>query len=170
MKLKKIFVAAVVLLSVVQIFCVGCGNTKTEDKPLRIHVRADSDSAAAQAVKCEVASAIDYYLSCELENVNGYDEMINTVRCRLAAIEQIAAAVLRSKGYGYGACATLTHDYFAERKCGDRLVPAGEYDALIVKLGSGGGDNWWGIIYPRSGAGGSGVRYKSLIADLLHRG
>ena len=167
---KRICVFAAFILCLPQIFCACCGYTNTEDKLLRIHVRADSDSVAAQSVKREVASAIDYYLSTELTGVETYDDMVREVRVRLESIRQIAAGILRGKGCGYGASAELTHQYFSERACGDKTVKAGYYDALIVRLGTGGGDNWWSVMYPqtyRVKTGADGLRYKSLIADFV---
>lgn len=164
MKVKKLCVIIAVVLFFAQIFCAGCGYTKTEDKPLRLHVRADSNMPQAQAVKREVAAAIDGYLAAELKHVRGYEQLLDAVNARLGAIKEIAAAVLRSRGFGYGASAILVRERFAERDYGGTVMPAGEYDALIVRLGSGGGDNWWGMIYPRDG---EGVRYKSFIAELF---
>ena len=50
------------------------------------------------------------------------------------------------------------------------VVESGYYDALIVELGDGAGDNWWCVVYPPLcyvAAGGEGsVEYRSLIAEL----
>ncbi len=167
--MKKISVCLLVLM---QIFCVACGYTNTEEETrlLRIHVRADSDSASAQAVKKEVVSAIQYYLSGELQDVRDYDTAYATVKARTSALAAIASGVLRSKGFGYGATARLTREYFPARVYDGRVVESGEYDALIVRLGTGGGDNWWCVLYPQLcytvTSEQEGV-YKSLIAEIL---
>ena len=163
--MKKICTVIAFVLAVSQIFCAGCGYTNTEDKLLRVHVRADSDSADAQKVKLEIAEAIECYLSSELEGIDDYPRMLGVVRERLGAVEAIASGMLRRNGIGYGASVALTRETFAERKCGDKTIPAGEYDSLTVRLGTGGGDNWWTVIYPDSPS--VNVRYKSLIAELL---
>ena len=157
-----------VLFVFVQIFCAGCGYTNTVDKLLRVHVRGDSDSAEAQAVKREVAEVVDEYLARILSDAVGYDRTKEAISEHLADIERVAAAALRSRGCGYGATATFDESYFAERACGDTVVPAGYYDALIVRLGSGGGDNWWGVVYPRTELA-EKVSYKSLIVDWLQK-
>ena len=37
---------------------------------------------------------------------------------------------------------------FPTRVYGDYTLPAGEYSALIIRLGRGEGDNWWCVVYP----------------------
>lgn len=162
---------AVILFAAVQIFCAGCGYTNTEkrDEVLRIHVRADSDSYQAQSVKYEVVNAIRYYLSGELGDADDYDDAYEAIKERTEIIAQIAAAVLRSKGFGYGATAVLTREYFDEKTCGDTVYESGEYDALIVRLGTGGGDNWWSVLYPDLGYTAQGGCYKSLIAETVRK-
>ena len=50
-------------------------------------------------------------------------------------------------------------------------LEAGVYDALIVELGTGKGDNWWCVIYPPlcfSGeATGNNVQYRSRIWEII---
>ena len=47
-------------------------------------------------------------------------------------------------------------------------MEAGLYDALIVRLGVGDCDNWWGIVYPQTDAPAGGGVYKSLIAEVIN--
>ncbi len=167
MKIRKICYIIFTVLMFAQIFC-GCGGY-TNTKPMRIHVRADSDSTAAQTVKREVAAVIESYLYGELCGVKDYDGMIAAVSARTETVRMIADSVLARRGCGYSASVELTCGYFAERELNGDIVPAGNYDALIVRLGSGGGDNWWSVVYPSAGhfAGGGDSQYKSLIAEIL---
>ena len=169
---KKICALIAVVLILAQIFCAGCGNTNTEDKLLRIHVRADSDSPAAQAVKKEVVAAVQFYLSEELKDARSYGEAYKAVEARREVLQEIASAVLRRKGFGYGATATLSNEYFPARMYGDTVVESGYYDALIVRLGTGGGDNWWCVLYPAmcyTPSASDETTYKSLIAEIAKK-
>ena len=38
--------------------------------------------------------------------------------------------------------------YFTTRQYGDLSLPAGNYDAVRILLGDGGGKNWWCVLYP----------------------
>ena len=42
----------------------------------------------------------------------------------------------------------MRREYFERREYDGFFLPAGEYDSLIVELGSGQGHNWWCVVYP----------------------
>ena len=172
MRIRKFCWVLTVLCIFGQIFCGCVGNTTVDEKVLRLHVRADSDAPQAQAVKAQVVAALGCYLQSELDGADSFDETVRRVERRCGALADIASAVLRKCGYGYGATAELTQAYFPEREYNGETVPAGTYDALIVRLGKGGGDNWWGMLYPYLSYAPSAqeeLTYKSLIAEIVQR-
>lgn len=152
---RKICVMFVLLFLIMQIFCFGCGYTKTDEKILTLTVYADSDSQAAQRLNAEVASAVGYYLSGELGGVNDYKTAYVVAKKSCAVIKQIACAVLRRNGCGYAVIAEISDENFADGK-------------LFVKLGTGEGNGFESKIYPvADDAASSGIVYKSLIAEIV---
>ena len=115
---------------------------------LRLHVIANSDGAADQAVKLLVR---DRLLAQAAELFQGditpetAEQRLEPALPRLAAI---AEAVLRENGMDYGAETMLTTEYFGTRAYGDFTLPAGTYLALKVVLGGGAGQNWWCVMFP----------------------
>jgi stage II sporulation protein R len=79
--------------------------------------------------------------------------------------------VLSDNGYYYGARAEIRTENFPTRVYDDLTLEAGVYDALIIELGSGNGDNWWCVIYPPLcfTGGTSSVTYRSVIYDIIKR-
>ena len=68
----------------------------------------------------------------------------------------------------------MNNEYFPERIYGEYTFPAGRYDALIIELGSGEGQNWWCVAFPPlcfvpNSSGGEKVVYKSWIKEILDR-
>ena len=171
-KLLKIVSKSVcVLLSVAIIFCVssiflGCNDNNTyEGELLRLHIRANSNDKADQAVKLKVRDAINAYIEGNIHK-STFDEAYGEIGERLDIISDIADRTLRANGYCYGARAKLSYEYFPSRMYHDVTVPEGYYDALIVELGSGKGDNWWCVIYPPL-CYGEDFKYKSFFAELF---
>lgn len=158
-----------------QIFCGCAANTSTEKYQLiRIHIRADSNEAAAQSVKLKVRDGITAYLTDELYGVTDFETAYRLLEARLDSVRAIADGILRQNGYGYGARVRLNNEYFPTRTYDGLVVESGYYDALIVELGSGKGDNWWCVIYPplcylTTQEGSGGFAYKSWIAELIKR-
>ena len=56
--------------------------------------------------------------------------------------------MLRARGLDYGVQLSLGTETFPDRVYGDLAFPAGEYDALCVRLGSAEGHNWWCVLFP----------------------
>lgn len=129
----------------------------TADKVLRLHVKGNSNSKEDQEVKLEVRDALvsrfGETLMALANQGASRDEAEKKIAASLDEIEKISVQCLRENGFSYGAKAALKMAYFPDRSyetASGSLVylPAGEYRALVVELGSGQGDNWWCVMYP----------------------
>lgn len=138
---------------------------------LRMHVRANSDSATDQAVKYEVKDAIVDYLIPLAAECTTKREAMSMLKSELDAIEEIADGVLQKNGFAYTARASLRQEEFPTRVYEDVTLEAGIYDALIVELGEGVGANWWCVVYPplcfAGEASGEGVIYRSRLWEII---
>ncbi len=115
---------------------------------LRLHIIANSDSDADQAVKIKVRDRILEETSAVFENKTNLDEAENAVWERLGEFEEIAKSVLCENGFDYGASAELGTDYFETREYESFTLPAGNYRSLIIRLGKAEGKNWWCVVFP----------------------
>ena len=151
----------------------GFGQSEAvESSYLRIHIRADSNDKAAQAVKYYVRDAVVDYLTPVVANFENKAQAEKGLSGRLGEIEKVAERVLREKGFEYGATAEVKIEEFPTRVYAEYTLPAGRYTALIVRLGSGEGDNWWCVIYPPlcfAVPTGQNVIYKSKIAEIIQK-
>lgn len=160
-----------VLLSVIIFFCfsaifLGCNDNNTYDgELLRLHIRANSNSAEDQAVKLKVRDAVNEYIAANIDK-STFDEAYAEIGKRLDIISAVAERTLAANGYSYGATAALTYEYFPSRMYRDVTVPDGYYDALIIELGEGRGKNWWCVVYPPL-CYGEEFEYKSFFAELF---
>ena len=146
-------------------------NAQTDDF-LRIHIRADSNERAAQEVKYTVRDRVVEYLTPLVANYQTKAQAMAGVAQNLEQVASVAAQALRAKGFSYGARAELKTETFPTRIYEDCVLPAGEYSALIIYLGSGTGDNWWCVVYPPlcfSAPTGKNVVYKSKILEIIER-
>lgn len=138
---------------------------------LRMHVRANSDSATDQAVKYEVKDAIVDYLIPLAAECTTKREAMSMLKSELDAIEEVADGVLQKNGFTYTARASLRQEEFPTRVYEDVTLEAGIYDALIVELGEGVGANWWCVVYPplcfAGEASGEGVIYRSRLWEII---
>ena len=113
---------------------------------LRLHILADSDSDYAQSLKLKVRDGLleaDIFKSCDTLAAAELTASEN-----LDIIEETAEKILRENGCELPVSAELADVEFDKRVYGDITMPAGEYRALRVKIGSAEGKNWWCVMYP----------------------
>ncbi len=166
---KYVTPVIVMLISLSALAVLPFSGCASEDEPIRIHIRADSDSDVDQAIKYVVRDKIVEYLTPRVGSARSRAEAYRIVKSCAGEAEDIAEDILSACGFGYGANAYVARETFPDRTYGDVTYPAGEYDALIVELGSGEGANWWCVAYPPLcfyGEDGS-VEYASIIAELI---
>ena len=65
--------------------------------------------------------------------------------------------------------AKINNEYFPSRTYEDLTLNEGWYDALIISLGTGEGDNWWCVVYPPLcfTSGSCDIKYKSKILEII---
>lgn len=144
----------------------GCKDNNSYDgELLRLHIRAHSNCANDQAVKLRVRDAVNEFIVNNVRK-DSFDAAYADVAANLSAISETATGVLAAAGFGYLARARLANEYFPSRMYGDVTVPDGYYDALIIELGDGRGDNWWCVVYPPL-CYGDEVKYRSFFAELF---
>lgn len=115
---------------------------------LRLHILANSDSSADQAVKLEVRDAILQAQGQVLGGASTKEEALRSARAALPEIERIANETLAANGCTYRATARLENLYFATKDYRDFTLPAGRYDAVRVELGEHEGHNWFCVLFP----------------------
>lgn len=139
---------------------------------IRLHVVAEDDGEAAQALKLEVRDACLAAARALLVGCGDADEAWRRVGENLGALEAAATQRARALGYGGAVCAETGVFEFPDRHYGGVFVPAGQYRALRVVIGAGAGHNWWCVLYPSlclsEGADtGEGIRFHSALLDWL---
>lgn len=114
---------------------------------LRFHVIANSDSAADQAAKLAVRDAILAY-EADMSGCTGSKEAKAALMADGAGLLDTVERTLRERGMVYGAQLMIGVYAFPDKRYGDALYPAGNYEALRVVLGEGQGHNWWCVMFP----------------------
>lgn len=142
--------ALLVLAAALTLFCSWLGGYREclSGKLLRLHVVANSDSDADQALKLEVRDAVLDCAAGYLENVSDVRAAEQILGAHLAELAGAGQAVVREKGYDYAVRASLGTSHFPTKTYDGFALPAGDYRALRVTIGAGEGRNWWCVVFP----------------------
>lgn len=151
----------------------GCSN-KDAENVIRIHIRANSNSVHDQEVKLCVRDEIINYITPLISICKNSSEVKDILNSNLNEIEDVVDEVLYLKGYHYKSNAEIRNEYFPSRDYDGVTFPSDYYDALIIELGTGKGDNWWCVAYPPlcfvgEDTGSNNVKYKSKIIELINK-
>ena len=119
------------------------------DRMIRLHVVANSDSAADQAIKLEVRDAVLARAEALIPEEAGLEEVQSVLSGHLEELALAGADALAQAGCGEPVTVSLEEDcWFPTRDYADFSLPAGRYTALRVVIGAGEGHNWWCVVFP----------------------
>lgn len=168
----KKFCISFVIISIIILTCIAATGEKpaTHTEYLRIHIRADSNAEAAQSVKYQVKDEVVAFLTPYIAECTTKADADETLARLLSEIERVADSVLLKNGFDYNSKAKLNTEEFPTRVYNDMTLEQGYYDALIIELGSGKGDNWWCVVYPPlcfTGTGTGEIVYRSKILEII---
>ncbi|NLZ53239.1 MAG: stage II sporulation protein R [Thermoanaerobacteraceae bacterium] len=160
--LKKIFTVTLGIL-ILSMLCAIVGasglaggidkNSKVtanqlSNKLIRLHVIANSDSPEDQQIKLKVRDVIISALNEEFKDIDDINISRKFIKNNLKYIEKIAKQEIEKNGKNYSVKAVIGKFPFPVKNYGYVTLPAGQYEALRIIIGSGKGENWWCVLFP----------------------
>lgn len=162
--MKKLILIGLVLLC--GVFMTGCDLSNSSY--LRVHIRANSNSEDDQQVKYLVKDVVVEYLTPKLANCKTKSEVVEVINNNMENVKNLINLTLQSEGFSYGCDIEINKEFFPTRTYGELTLDADYYDAVIVRLGAGDGDNWWCVMYPNLCFKEiENVVYKSKIKEII---
>jgi len=164
------------------LLCGGVFVLNTTTKPtnpeydyLRVHIRANSNDSIDQVVKYLVKDEVVKFITPYLIECDTKQKSIRTINGLLDDIELVCDNVLMDNGFKYTSKARVCEEYFPTRTYDNVTLESGVYDALIIELGSGSGDNWWCVVYPplcfvnKSETDAQNIQYQSYLMKIIKK-
>ncbi|MEG1613608.1 MAG: stage II sporulation protein R [Clostridia bacterium] len=163
------------LLLIVSIFLLSaCDIGEKQPDCIRIHIRANSNVQYDQDVKYLVRDYIVEALTPILAECKSKDEAYKTIKASIPLLTDVANACLVENEQPYTAKISLRREKFPTRQYLSYTFPGGIYDALIIELGEGVGDNWWCVAFPPlcfvpTDGNNENFKYKSKILEIIEK-
>ena len=147
--MKRIVKAAVCIALAAFLWGVIRDKQLLQDGLIRLHVVGASNSKRDQTQKLQVRDAVLEVLTPILETAENKEQAAKQVEARLPQIGLAAETCLRQLGEANPEVTVqLCRETFARRDYDTFSLPAGVYDSLRVRIGSGEGKNWWCVVFP----------------------
>lgn len=115
---------------------------------IRLHIVANSDCSVDQELKRKIRDEIIRCFTPDLLGAQNIDAARRFTLANLDHIQAIASREIKAQGKNYPVNVQLGSFTFPTKHYGPFVLPAGEYESVQVIIGSGGGANWWCVLFP----------------------
>ena len=115
---------------------------------IRLRILANSDQPADQWLKKYVRDAVIAEVNNGLIGLDTIEQARMMIRAQIPQMEDMINQKISDAGFKYEAKIELARVPFPTKVYGNRIYPAGEYEALRIILGAGEGKNWWCVLFP----------------------
>ena len=112
------------------------------DSAIRLRVIANSNTFEDQATKMEIKNNIEDLLKTDIIIAKNKEDAKMLVNSKIPEIKNMINHYNLSYDIQYG------NNYFPEKTYKGIKYEAGNYESLVVTLGSGSGENWWCVLFP----------------------
>ena len=146
-KWTSICLALTLLVSALLILPIH-GATGVYDSVIRLHVLANSDSDADQALKLKVRDAVLAKTELLLDGVTTREAARTVLEENLDTLKEVAEDTLVREGAPNTVAVSLGQEDYPRRTYEYATLPAGEYLSLRVMIGAADGQNWWCVLFP----------------------
>lgn len=143
------------------------------DDSIRIRIIANSDSFDDQYIKIKVKQLIEPVIEEDLSNSSSLKESRSIIKDNLNKYDSMISSYLVDNAYSDKLSISYGSNYFPEKEYKGVKYESGNYESLVIKLGSGMGDNWWCVMFPPICSleveENSDIEYKVFVKELFDK-
>lgn len=172
--MKKVFVFILMLLLVVSVYKKSNDSVKIPDSAIRFRILANSNSPRDQKIKEDIRDKIQKELYSLLQNSKSIDDSRKIINSNMSNFDEILKDSMKDIEYSYSIDYGM--HYFPSKTYKGITYDEGNYESLLVTLGSGKGDNWWCVLFPplclleaEESSDVKDVEYKSFIKEIIEK-
>ncbi|TLS36706.1 stage II sporulation protein R [Pseudalkalibacillus caeni] len=119
------------------------------DEAIRLRILANSNSDADQSVKRLIRDKVNESINTWVKDLTSIEASRKVIRSHLGEISNIVSNELEAMNLdGQNYKVEFAKVQFPTKLYGNYVYPAGKYEAVLITLGEGLGDNWWCVLFP----------------------
>lgn len=173
--MKKLFILSLLSLVIITVINNNYNKVIIPKEAIRFRVIANSNSEYDQINKKEIAKTLSTDIVEILKETSSISDARTTLQNNLTSFEKKAQEVAKSNNYKEDINVDYGTHYFPEKEYKGVTYKEGEYESLVVTLGSGRGENFWCVLFPplclleADEADTDKIEYKSFIKELIDK-
>ncbi|WP_095995558.1 stage II sporulation protein R [Salipaludibacillus agaradhaerens] len=118
------------------------------EEAIRLRIKSNSQSPEDQQLKLTIRNEVNRYIRSWTEESSDVDEAREIIKAKLPEIEEVIKKAMIKANVFSSFTVDLKEVDFPTKQYGDRIYPAGDYEAVYIEIGEGLGDNWWCVLFP----------------------
>ncbi|ARJ39507.1 hypothetical protein SporoP8_11845 [Sporosarcina ureae] len=138
------FIEFVLILLTIQAVLLVFGQQAATGEATQFRVLANSNTVADQQVKRNVQEKI----APLLEQAINQSTNMQQINDKLQILEPTLLEIAKAEGNGAHVTLERSAAVIPPKRVGYFIQPQDVYDAYVVKIGAGRGDNWWCSLFP----------------------
>lgn len=115
---------------------------------IRLRILANSDSPKDQWLKREIRDQVNAEITNWVTELESIDMARDVIESQLDKIEAIVEYELARIGVTDSFTVEFNEVQFPTKLYGNVVYPAGMYEAVLITIGEGKGENWWCVLFP----------------------
>ena len=174
MKKYIYLIIAIIVMGIVYIN-VNAESVVIPDSAIRVRVIANSNSLEDVNMKLKVTEYLQEYLSPILVDASSIGEARMIIESKLDEINTDVGRIFEDSHYDMKFNVNFGDNYFPNKEYKGVKYKAGNYESLVVTIGTGSGDNWWCVLFPplclldATDSDSSDVEYKLWVQELIEK-
>lgn len=170
--MKKIIIVLALITIVYSVV-----NTKEEyvivpKNSVRFRIIPNSNAPKDLYIKEQVKTSIDGVIK-EIEKSKTINEARTSIKENINLVENKVSEVFKENNYNMDFKINYGTNYFPEKIYKGVKYEAGVYESMVVKIGSGSGDNYWCVLFPplclMEAEETDDVEYKFFIKEIIDK-
>ena len=118
------------------------------EQAIRFRVIANSNSKEDQDTKMLVKNDLEKEIASDLKNSNSINTSRKILSSNVEKYEKLVVNTLNENNIKEEFKINYGLNYFPEKEYKGVTYKEGNYESLVVTLGSGEGNNWWCVLFP----------------------
>lgn len=173
--MKKVNIYISIILIILTILTNSYSKVIIPKEAIRFRVIANSNSEYDQTNKKKIAKTLSTDIVEILKDTSSIEEARKTIQSNLDNFEKSAKQIAYSNDYEEKINVDYGTHYFPEKEYKGVTYKEGEYESLVVTLGSGEGENFWCVLFPplclleADESDSEEIEYKSFIKELIDK-
>ena len=173
--MKKILL----LLSIISFIYIGLNYKEDDsiipDEAIRFRVVANSNTVYDQNIKLQVRNTVQNEIFKLIKDSKSIDETRKILKEHQKELYDVTNNKLKELDYNKDFKIKYGFNHFPKKKYKGVTYKEGNYESLVITLGSGNGDNFWCVLFPplclleADDNSSSNIEYKFFVKDLIDK-